>query len=747
MLRDNGRARRGFSLPEAAAAMAVLIVLSSIISLAVARSLTAQGQVKDQRAATSVLTAYLNEVAQYDFDLLLNDDFPRPDACTDDTRTTCTTLGEVPVEVTWGVELGEDLAGGTSATASSVTLRASLDLPGERGDVEVSKVVAAPIPGYAPGLGVLRVTLSGESYQGPLYLMGAGASPEVVASARARDSSALFRASPEKCAAAAPCTLALSPSGATRAGDLSLSPADVVGRGSGVVLVADALSDASATLRRDGALDLALVARSDAGGIDGTPALSSVCLWASFPDGQATRQVPLCNSTEADRIYASTYSAGGREFALPVNVPLTLSTDRPDGTCPQVPGMLGRVNVNGSWTWGPTSVCTSWTWGRPSLLETAASSQGFDGASVVLRADEPVSAVVVWSGDNARPAAGYGSEPRWSKPRDAQASPASTPAPESTTCPLAHCYSSAGGAGGTNRAPVVELPSRGGAAVRTFDVKRGASTPLVIGVRDHDSDAFQVRLASLPSAGTLRVNGTPVAAGANLGSFVAAGQLLVEYQAPADLGVTSMTLRLTDGVSSRDVEVGLVGQKSAWTVTGAKAQVRQGAGLSTSVKVVATDGEPLAGAEVVLDLPAGVTGTSKATTSPDGTARFDLDVDAAAPGRLVIPASAGGRTGAVVLNVLPAAGSVEVSVTGSSIRTVVKDRAGAPLAGASVGLVVLKDGNPANGVYPQQVGCSTGPDGSCSTGLVIDPNAAEGTYVIVASSGSSSDDVTLEVAR
>lgn len=200
-------------MPEVAAAMAVFIFISAIISASVAKSLTVQGSIKNVRAATSEVTSYLNQISTNSFESLNEGSMVIPgDSCgTANSPATCFNLGPAPLEIKWDIIKGTDSLQETYTAISDLNIRATTTLP-DGTVISKEKVVKAPVSGWKENTGILKVQ-NVSNYQGPLFLINN--ENKIVASANSENQSFTFRGVAAECTAELACRLSLNELGAT----------------------------------------------------------------------------------------------------------------------------------------------------------------------------------------------------------------------------------------------------------------------------------------------------------------------------------------------------------------------------------------------------------------------------------------------------------------------------------------------------------------------------------------------------
>lgn len=779
--------RRAFTMLELAIAMAIFLLLASVVTLAVGSSTAASHRQHLQSAASAALDQAVGELANASYDSLVSDDFVPPSPCTSGPIGAAATSCLYPL----GKAAGSLVVHWSAVVASAGGGSSSVELTGyatlaDGQHLSASQTVDAPSSGYVSGEGSVRVSLAGlgglrpSSLAVPLLLLDQNGNKVAAASVNPGNGGlgvALFHVPAGDCAPGAPCHLGLRsgtdgswlPSTASTSG-VALSAASVIGPGAAITVEPGTLVEASGALYQTASAELALEATNSGGQAGVPPAASagSVCLWLSFNDGVAQRSEPFCNSTAATSITTATYVPNPAEpdftLALPVGVPLSLSVDNPDGSCPQVGGMVG--DTTGGWV--PAAVCTSWTWGVPATLTSGGTTRAFSGSSLTLSPGTTSDTTVTWSDTSASggvwaaasPASGYAGEPTWGKPREAAGCAfdgsclsLGTTVPESSLCPAQHCLSVA------HFAPELTSPASGPAGVATVAVS-GSSTPFALGVSDPDTDnppvSLKVTVTSVPTQGSVSFNGQVVSAGQVLVSNAASpwsGQLT--YNAPTQLnGTDTMTLSLDGGqgvVVSKTI--GFYSQVAPWALSASPVTAAQNSSaVSLPVTVTGTDGKALSGVQVSASSPNAGLSFTGATSNPSGVADLSVAVAAASAGVHQFTLTAGsGSTGVTLadtITVTPVLSAITVSTPalaeGGSAKVTLSasDAGGGVFSGAAVQVAV----GGGSGVSLEEPSCVTSDKGTCSVTLDAAANAATGSYTLTGSAGSAQASTTFAVS-
>lgn len=756
-------------------------MFAAALSVAISAALSTSAATRADRVATQALTAELEKVAAIDYASLLTNTFTAPDACPDAAAgsgvasTSCVPVAGRTLRITYSYQsTGADGPVTCNATSPATSARTDgyVELCATTGSVpgaapQVTRRINAPVAGFSPGEGSVRVTLTGDYHHlpGPVFLLPVAA-PDAPVTSGTPDAHGvvLLHAAANRCTTTAPCMLGLTPTTepASAAG-YGLVHSTATGPGAQLALTTGRLAEASATVTKLGSASVQLWATNDDGGHAATnPVAGSVCLWAKFVDNGAEQVVPMCNSgADPGSITLTSYKptwsqqdGSGLTLPLPTDTPISLTTDAPDGACRHAPGMLGSVPAAGSGAdhpagWLPAAVCTSWTWGQPATWAAAGTAPGpATDISVTLHPGADDTYRLTWSGPAARPAGGVGTDPTWAKPREAVGcafdgtcrSQADSDVPESTECPtdMPYCLS------GADTAPQLTDPVSG-----AVQLAADGTTSFPLAFRDLDRNPITATVTRLPADGVLATADGPVSVGSSLldGADSPASVTMSYTPAAGSSGLRSFTVAVRDSHgATRTVDIGLSHAVLGWTVTGADITAAQGAtAVPVSVTVTGTDGKPRAGAAVTFTAPdAGITfADATATTGTDGVATTAASFGAAPAGAHPITATVGesGRTGTVTAVVTPTVGDLTLEATGGpqggrgTVLVTARDQAGAPFRGAPVTVVALAGTAASDHVYPDFAGCVTGADGTCGVSLVIEGTATAGGYTVRGTSG------------
>lgn len=737
------RIRRGFSMTELTLALGVLALFVTIVTLAVVRGqLTANTQ-KSDRIVVAALDRLVERAAVLPFEQVSDGSFTRPESteCEDPSLSCPVVLGRM-LNVRWVTETGGDLDD-IVETVDWVDLRAEVDWNGAT--FTSSRRVAAPTPNWRQGWGSLRVSVSG-AVEGAtqLYLVDASTGRPAAAAAAVNDGVAWLSAPVDVCGRTTDgCSLALGPYGATTDTDVAL---DAVAALTTLTIHETRLTETSALLRPIGDLSLLLYATNGAGETDSASRAGSICLWASFHDGVAARQVPFCNDEQPDRILFDTYrpdqTRAWVQLPLPVGVPLTLTTDDPSGGCAQP---TGTVRWDGS-AWVDGGTCTSWTWGTPATITGTLLSEDFEGVSIRL-VEGSQRLEVSWTTTAGLPAAGGSSlQALWAHPRDADLRLQGESCPPSTP----HCRS------GALVAPVLTSPRVGDAKVTSVAASSGTADftltatdfdyngeggPVSISVSAVDlGGGSLVRLDTEVVDGVPLVVETPLSSGDNVvvgSNGTATSSLRVNGVAS---GYRSVSFTLSGDGGSRSVSVAVTTSPLPAKLFTEPTRVDQGGSGSIRVRVFDTNGQPSVGTTVTAaGVPAGMS-VGTGVTGVDGWVALPVTVTTATAGNRNVALETNGVDGVGRIRVMARAGSVSLApsvpdpvvVDQGSTTTfefTVRDLAGDILPQTAAAVWATAGGGDRSGdVYSTARGCETDLVGRCEVSVAATPQAPTGSY-------------------
>ena len=303
--------------------------------------------------------------------------------------------------------------------------------------------------------------------------------------------------------------------------------------------------------------------------------------------------------------------------------------------------------------------------------------------------------------------------------------------PETQACPEAHCFST------LNAAPVLTAPG----GVRGVAITPSATTSFTLTAKDLEGAPASATLITAPTAGTLRHDGAPVGPGYVFASGAANLVADLSYDAPAGTAQRSFVVRLSDGVTLRDVRVALYPVTSAWQIIPDDVTVSQGGTVELAARMVGTDGTPLSGVVLSFSSPGGGASLAEtsATTNPDGYASVTATFATAQTGiRAVTVSGPEGTSATLDITVRGRPGAATVTIAGgggrqgdtTAVAVAVADAAGAPLeAAARFEVHAGTTGtSPAVGINTSQAGCRVPSGGSCQVNLIIEAGAAAGPY-------------------
>lgn len=746
----NSGIRRAFSVLEVAVAVAIIGLISGMITLAVTQAQMTSGNNRLERQVRSVVGSMVDQVAGAPYAQLAQGSFVRPEACPDDAKRTCTTVWGRDIQVAWSTTL--------STSPDRVTITAVTETVKNR-TITLHRIVAAPAAGWAEGNVSVRVTVSGDGYTGHLYVADRAGS--VIGDGTIENGIALISVPDASCTSKYPCRLALSPAGGAVSGVWGLDPVTVLGSG-GYIVTSEGTTDVSAVVTRDDRVVVKLRATNPDGRQAAPSVAGSVCLSAIFNDGVGSRRVQKCNDTLPDRIVFSSYRPDPARpelsLALPRGAVVSFGVDGNSGTCPMVEG--AKVFIDGEWQ-ESGSECTSWTWGTPSTIVVGSTESALNAFAHGVNGETVLTAV--WAGSSARPATGYEGQSIWAKPRDARACAVSSgcvaqSAPEPTQCPGQHCRSSA------HSGPQLVSLLTGSRNIYSVQGTAGTENAFVLAVNSSDvgdDDTTVVELVTAPSAGSVKLStGTTLVAGATVASFTGSDHSIpLVWAAPGSASATSIRLRLSNTNGSTDVNVSLSTIIAPWLVEAEPLDLAQGMTGTSSVTVIGTDGELFTGATVAGTGPSGVT-VGTGVTGSTGTAEISVGVGSASAGTSTISFSASAtvsgvqrtRTGSGILFVRSSAARLTITPTSvgtngsGSVLVAAVDAVGNPARSTTVEFAVSRNGAAVTNVHARPGGCVTDTSGICSVLLVADPGALPAVYDLLATSGSTSDTGLFTVA-
>jgi type II secretory pathway pseudopilin PulG len=780
-----GTQGRGFSMLELVGAIVLFISAVALISTAVTTMLGVQARTRTALSLDTTLAALVEQAAASGFDAVVSDTFPIPQRCVDSPALigsaahSCVTVDGAGYRVSWTVtRTGRS---GPATSADTVTLSAAAFGPWE--DVrshEIVMVAAAPAAG--PGRAAVRLHLRGDWDSVPhVALVRDSDRSELVAAVATGSVPGVVTVSvdPGRCTAIDPCRVALVPD--TQAWGYTnthaLAAAVAFGDDGVVVVAAGAVTDVNVDVYRRGDAVVRVEAVNPGSGRRSTgsqaPHQGSLCLWATFSDGWRTHTAPACNGVNADAVVMSVYEpdrvgAPGVMHPLPTSTILRVTADAAGGTCPVVDGQQ-YASVSG---WQPVTtvgVCSTWTWGHPTTWQPAGNDETpFAGAAFTLQPGERVAAVAGYSDGDAAPAAGHLDDALFAHPRDASQCPgwssgSCAPAwltdpparfPETSTCPGAHCLSSA------TPAPTVTSLFTGAA----YD--SGIGWPYAVTVAPSTQERFAMRvrsagdvgtvtarLVTVPATGTLEVcdpagpeSCTTVAAAGPLGVFNSGDDLYWRYTAGASGGRAEFTVALTsDGVTENEEAVMLVADETVAVIDPFPGAVVQGGTATLWVRGFSTvAGDPVDAGTVTWVGPAGTSGAESAAWSA-GWASTGIAGATATAGGATVAVSSGGADASHPFDVTADVGSVTVSAVNvtdggdaGTVDVTVSDRAGAPLSGAAAIVTAQRNSALFRAVNFDPPLCVTGTAGTCTTAVVASGASAGAFDVLAAASGVQS---------
>lgn len=759
------RGRRGFSLAEVAVAGTVFLIVASLVTLVVGRTMSARAATAARGAIESKLESSLDEVARSSFDDLLDNSFTVPLSCDGTTgqgtrSDSCFSFGGGQVRGYWTTDVGVDSAGASNVAADSVTVAVSVTLS-DNSSVERRRIISAPNAGYN-GQGVVRVRFTGPVHEldGPVYLVDRDDLTTRAAAEVSTSGVALLRVQPGGCSTTDPCRVALAATANfASSNDISLAAANVIGEGSNVVASPGQLTQLGVDLVATGAISIDVIAEGDSVGGGAAPTAAptvagSVCMYAVFSDGVAGREVPMCTDSagvmELDSYRPDPFDPS---VSLPIaqGTTIRLQTDRSSGTC-GAPGQQGAT-PNG---WATLQVCTSWTWGVPSLFDGPFGRVALSDAVLTATGNGPTTGTVIFTGAAARPAAGFSGQPLWSNPREAGACTSTnscaslgTVIAEDTVCPSQQCLAV--------RRPRVVAPLQGVGQIPGVQ-RSGLTTVFTVEVQDDGGDPVTLSVSRLPTGGQLTyeamVGGvavtTPVTQGTTLITTPSGGgDLELTYSSVGGASLEWFTLNADNTLPNgrTEVDVALWQTSDAFTLSARSSAVAQGATSDVTFDVVGADGNPATGAVISFTASPGISASSTGVVNAQGEVVATVSAGTAAVGAYTLTATAAnGRNATAGVSVTATAGALAAGVAapagqGATTTLLVSatDEAGAAMEGVMIALSATDaSGDPARGIFGTPPTCATSAAGSCVITISVEAAVPAGTYSLVASSNGLS---------
>lgn len=733
------RNRKAFTMIELGVAVLIFTLIAGIATLAVARSQLSAAKDRFARSAEAELNALLATVATGAYDNLVDGNFLRPQPCTQAAHLSCPEVHGRTLTVTWEITGVADPTGVSTEHLAGVLVGVSTELPfGET--LERERFVTAANAG-SEGTTLVRVSLDGASYSGPMYLIDGSGS--VAGSAIVTETGALIRSETASCTSAAPCRLALRPDGTARENDLTLDHLAVAG--DGIVLDEDVVFETGVVVREVREVHVLLLAENADGRRAWADEPGSVCLYLAIPTPTGVVEEPSCNTESTERVIWRTYhpdrtNRPGVTIALPVDTPMQVLTDPSTGTC----AASGQTGWNaGAWT--ASAVCTGWTWGSFAELRndiTAVGAANTSGARLDPATTENAFYSAVWTAANGAPASGHADGALWEKPRDVPscAASATCTAPSEnpdSACPAGYCNSS------RNTAPILLEPRRGTYKVPAVAITAGESNNVTVIVGDTEGDSISVSVSETVSG--LAFEGETV----NDGDVVATetpGPAVIAFEIEPASGFTSdsITLSVTDGTATREVEILLTASTpAAHTIVTAPLALRQNDTGTIRILAIDDTGEHATGLPFTYSAPGGITlGTPAEVEAGIYTAAAAAAEAAAGGSSYTLTSGNASDTSSVTVTgetgALSIADSTAQQGADGTLTASVTDSSGAPMTGAHVWFTVTSGGtgNVPLGTYPKARGCVTDATGSCDVVLTVEQNATTGTFTVTGTSGT-----------
>lgn len=399
---EGQKPRRGFTTVELAVSLGIFLLVSTFVTLTIARSIGEGSRAKAERVAVEASNDAASVLASYTPAALQSASFTVPFACSGTQAgidgTSCpksdpnlriafafqNAAGECPTVS----PSGDLVAVGGSASAMSADSRIGLCSVATDSKGKVLYPISATkrsvnyTPGYTANTGTVRVSVdvdpSAPATGLPTNLLLVRASDPgqaisgAAGTAAISNGQALFTGlSASQCTSLDPCQVALSASASpATSGSWGLFGSSSR-PGSEIVATAGQSTEVGVGLSPLGSVKVKLQTSKGA-----SPAADRVCMSAlSVSEGVSMRK---CNSdtSSPDTISFASWQFQHAEsngtattlatYPLQVGAQLKVSADAADGTCP---GGSWTVS-SGSWTKGP--VCTSWTWGQPTITPSTA---------------------------------------------------------------------------------------------------------------------------------------------------------------------------------------------------------------------------------------------------------------------------------------------------------------------------------------------------------------------------------------
>jgi hypothetical protein len=726
---------------ETVASILVFTLTVVSVSLAAAAALRSQRTGLVERQGTEVLDALLGQAAGQSYTAFLADSFTLPSPCPDSPAgvagTSCVTILGEEVVVSWSVAVGTDPLGVSTTASASTALTASTIVSGR--SITASRTLLAPFSGFASGRSLLRLGTDTPPPVGTAVFLLSDAEPRQVLDATVFSAAgvALFRVDPADCTSETPCVVSLDAGAVASVGGLFL---DGPAARRGVVVPVEAVVQVPLVLRSTARLELALLAENTNGEVGFNPVTGSVCAWVSFRDGGGPQAAPACNDEVASRLIFEAYqpdSARADTFPVPADVPLAVSLDHPDGTCPLVEGMLSLIDDE----WGSGAVCSSWTWGQAQDL-TLDSTVSMPTPEFTLPAGT-TRGTLRWAGLEAAPAAGFLNEPLWAKPRSvgscaatAECTPAPIPAPEKATCPGAHCNSD------LNAAPYLIVGDYA-SSPRAVQLT-GTTTNFSISVDDLEGDNISVTVLTVPSTGVLASGDPAVALAADdtlLSGAIGGSGVSLEYTRSSPEVNEFFDLVLTDAAGNeRIVEIALVSSPSLWTLGASDLRLAQNTSGDLHLGAWDTDGDTSTDTVSVI-YSTGLSGDAEVVFDSGEATLTVTAADALVGPQYLYLVSSAGRIEVVPLTVVATPSDLSLTVSdvdqagSSEIEVAVTDANEFPIAGAQVRFSLTGPDGESLGLRLLPAACRTGLTGVCGIDLLAEDVAPLGTFTVTASVG------------
>jgi len=740
------RKSRGYSLVELGVSILVFSLIAGIVTVAVGRSQMTLANNKFARLLEGRLSGLVEQVGSNDYVSLVHGTFEKPKdpGCPEDIKGSCVMLGTRDFYVDWTVTpacLFDCLDSGDLLASSVVNfneisqqipyallITASVELPDES-PVSYSKMFINPAIG-ADGYGLVRVSFANTNYSGPVYLVASDR--QVLSGSTARNGVALLSGLVDTCTVTSPCALALSSSGSTRRGDLTLDYATAVGVRGNIVLTMDGVSEVGATIVGVSPVRASLLAVNADGRRGYAADINSICQGLRIPTEKSAHVVAVgCNSLQESHITWETYFPTGNplvEIAIPVNMPLSVVSVTAEDPCIIPEGQL--VYEQNSWVAAET--CGNYSWGDPNLLKYSKTGEAVDvGSATFYRNETSLTAIeLIWDGSVSESrASGAALSQLWGSPE--------------TRC--SNCDRIV--------MPVLVGPRLGKYRTLSRIVEPGESFFLDLDFTNSDNPSveFQVKVTHVPYGlhylqdpdCEIDCEGEEV----NYGDMVVTegGELsTVPFEFIADDYFESdyLGLEISNAYDTQEIKLNLIASgddNAPLEMYTSPLVVEQGGSYSAEVLLVGVYGEGVTGAGDLITLDDDGAYITLSSVEEIGEGWYTVTGSAlnVAAGNYAYTLSVGYVQAEGIALVKQKAGSIsgqDLTLTQNGTVTMslaAEDLSGAPMQGANLWVDVrTPELLSVIGVYPTVRGCSTGESGSCTVQLSAESSVKTGTYIV-----------------